>query len=60
MSSSSLKTSREVYCCRSLPNIFHIVDEMSESTWRLLGGGDSERVGERGRFGRLCAVDEGR
>jgi hypothetical protein len=33
---------------------------MSESLWRLLGGGDSERLRERGRFGRLCAVDVGR
>lgn len=28
--------------------------------WRFLGGGDSERLGERGRFGRLCAVDVAR
>lgn len=33
---------------------------MSDSTWRLLGGGDSERLGERGRFGRLDPVVEER
>lgn len=37
-------------------------DEMSDSIWRLLGGGDSEGLGERGRFGRLllCVIAEGR